>query len=81
MSLCLNSKLIRHTNAGQLYQCKKMKNLRKSTENNAVLDAWKEVADQLDFIGDSKLFILSEIYTKISGWCSSKLVFKNRRYV
>ena len=38
-------------------------------------------ADQLDFIGDSKLFILSEIYTQSSGWCSSKLVFKNRRYV
>ena len=58
-----------------------MKNLRKSTENNAVLDAWKELADQLDFIRDSKLFILSEIYTQSSGWCSSKLVFKNKSYV
>ena len=58
-----------------------MKNLRKSTENNAVLDAWKELADQLDFIRDSKLFILSEIYTQSPGWCSSKLVFKNRSYV
>ena len=47
-------------------------------DNNALLNAWKEVVDQLDFMGDIEIFVLKEIYTQSSGWCSSKLVFKNR---
>lgn len=39
----------------------KMKNLRGCLDKNDVLNTWKEVADQLDFIGNSKSFILTEI--------------------
>ena len=53
LSLCLSSEIKcrdqkRHTNTGQLYKCKEIKNLRAWSDKNVVLNAWEKVADQLD---------------------------------
>ena len=49
-SLCLSSEINcgeqkkkRHANPGQLYQSKKIKNLKGCSDKNAALNAWEEV--------------------------------------
>ena len=44
----------------QTFPCLYDKYKREYKDKNVVQNAWKEVADQLDFIENSKFFILSE---------------------
>ena len=46
--------------AFQTFPCLYGKSKKEYKDKNVVQNAWKEVADQLDFIENGKFFILSE---------------------